>query len=412
MNSRMGRHACLAAAFLAALSSGCATIVKGTHQSVTVKTTPPGANCELKRQASSLGFVNPTPGTIQVDKSKTDLSVICNKSGHLETTATLPSSFQSWSLGNILIGGLIGIAVDAGSGAMHEYQPEIVVMLAPASFDSEDGRNLFFDNWQARVYQDAERAREEIRKSCPPDQCDARLKEVNEKALIALAEVETARAQARVTFAAKEPAPKAAQPADARVQESSWLKRGDKWTYALTHQGRSIGMVTIQIDEATEKQAREQVTIDRFKSYTAARDIETAFQPVRFQAPIVLPGGYRLMEIAPYLPADTTLKPGETWRDITGEVVLLGHGRSTFSSNATVVKQERIRVPAGEFDTWRIETTPGLVNHSGNRTSVKCTYWYAPSMRRSVKMHYVVDSAIIAASTNETYELASYSAAK
>jgi hypothetical protein len=36
------------------------------------------------------------------------------------------------SFGNILIGGVIGAAVDAGSGAMHHYPPPIVVVLPKA----------------------------------------------------------------------------------------------------------------------------------------------------------------------------------------------------------------------------------------------------------------------------------------
>jgi len=49
----------LSACVLAAMA-GCATIVKGTDQTVTVDTTPPGATCELKRDGQSIGVVNAT----------------------------------------------------------------------------------------------------------------------------------------------------------------------------------------------------------------------------------------------------------------------------------------------------------------------------------------------------------------
>ena len=46
------------------LTSGCATLVKGSSQGVTVKTEPPGAICELSKKGKTIGIVNPTPGTI------------------------------------------------------------------------------------------------------------------------------------------------------------------------------------------------------------------------------------------------------------------------------------------------------------------------------------------------------------
>ena len=118
------------------LSSGCATIVKGSSQGITVKTDPPGANCELSKNGKSVGIVNPTPGTVQLGKGASALDVICKKSGYLDANAKLPSSFQACTLGNAILGGVVGIVVDAGSGAMHEYQPEISMRLLPESFGS------------------------------------------------------------------------------------------------------------------------------------------------------------------------------------------------------------------------------------------------------------------------------------
>ena len=122
----------------ALLTSGCATIVKGSSQGVTVKTDPPGATCDLSKQGTSVGIVNPTPGTVQLGKGASALDVICKKPGYLDASAKLSSSFQGWTLGNALLGGIVGIVVDAGSGAMHEYQSEISMKLLPESFGSID----------------------------------------------------------------------------------------------------------------------------------------------------------------------------------------------------------------------------------------------------------------------------------
>ena len=74
------RAALLILSLTALLTSGCATIVKGRSQGVTVKTDPPGANCELSRKDKSVGVVNPTPGTVQLGKGATALDVVASRS--------------------------------------------------------------------------------------------------------------------------------------------------------------------------------------------------------------------------------------------------------------------------------------------------------------------------------------------
>ena len=48
--------------------SGCATITKSSTQSVTINTRPSGAECHLNREGALIAVVNPTPGTISVEK--------------------------------------------------------------------------------------------------------------------------------------------------------------------------------------------------------------------------------------------------------------------------------------------------------------------------------------------------------
>lgn len=62
-------QAALLVAVLSTLAA-CASIVEGTDQSVTINTDPTGAKCELVRGGQTVAVVNPTPGTVQVDKSK------------------------------------------------------------------------------------------------------------------------------------------------------------------------------------------------------------------------------------------------------------------------------------------------------------------------------------------------------
>ena len=116
---------------LLALLAGCATIVEGTDQSITVSSNPSAATCELRREGGQIGVVNPTPGTVWVEKSQNDIAVRCSKEGYRDGTGVLISSFEGWTAGNIILGGVVGLAVDAGSGAMNSYPSSILVTLPP-----------------------------------------------------------------------------------------------------------------------------------------------------------------------------------------------------------------------------------------------------------------------------------------
>lgn len=186
---------------LAAAASGCASIVEGTDQSVTVQTTPIGASCELKRDGEVIGVVNPTPGTVMVDKSKDDIAVICEKDGYQDASGTFSSGFEGMTFGNILFGGFIGVAVDASSGAMHEYPASVTVAMAPNSFPNSTERDKFFDQRAETIRKDAEAAIAKVRQSCKSSQqktCDEAVGKIEAARDEQLADVEVKRAQAMV----------------------------------------------------------------------------------------------------------------------------------------------------------------------------------------------------------------------
>lgn len=126
----MPRFACL---FLVALLPGCATITTGTSQSISVLTAPPGAVCELKRRDTIVGVVNPTPGSVTVGKSGSDIGVSCTRADHLPAAATVRSRFQPATLGNILLGGVVGLVVDASTGASGRYPDSVSLILVATS---------------------------------------------------------------------------------------------------------------------------------------------------------------------------------------------------------------------------------------------------------------------------------------
>ena len=115
----------------AALLGACASIVEGTDQSIAVSSHPSGAICVLEREGGQIAAVNPTPGTVRVEKSTEDISVRCSKPGYQDSIGILVSELEGMTAGNLIFGGVTGLAVDAGSGAMHYYPSSITVNLSP-----------------------------------------------------------------------------------------------------------------------------------------------------------------------------------------------------------------------------------------------------------------------------------------
>ncbi len=107
---------------IAALSlSACATIIEGSDDQVMIQTTPPSsATCNLtSKRGTYSGYAG---NSIAVKKSRSDLNVICaDPRTGARGEGTIVSDVEPWAFGNILIGGIIGLAVDWSSGAAYNY---------------------------------------------------------------------------------------------------------------------------------------------------------------------------------------------------------------------------------------------------------------------------------------------------
>jgi hypothetical protein len=181
----------------ALLVSGCATLTKGTQQTVTIATDPNGAACNMTRDGKPLAVVNPTPGSIPIEKASGAISILCRKPEYKDAAGTLASEFQAMTFGNILFGGLIGIVVDAASGAMHQYPMMITITLEPESFATAAERDAFFDKMKAELKREVAEVRERTERMCR-DNCDVQMNAVAQGEKSKLAEIEQKRTQATV----------------------------------------------------------------------------------------------------------------------------------------------------------------------------------------------------------------------
>ena len=179
---------------------GCATITQGSSDTVTVDTRPPGASCQLSRGGQAFAFVNPTPGSIMVSKSKDDIAVRCEKEGYEPAVGNIGSEFQAMTFGNVLFGGLIGVAVDAASGAMNRYQPLVTITMVPQQFPSTRERDRFYEDLRKEFEEQYTETIARIRRACGDDraECDLQLRLAETRRSERLTEIEQQRSSARV----------------------------------------------------------------------------------------------------------------------------------------------------------------------------------------------------------------------
>jgi hypothetical protein len=146
--------------------SACATVTSGTDHTLLVESDPAGATCNLQRDGANIGAVNPTPGSARISKSRHDIIVTCDKAEHEATSRTVIAGFQAMTLGNVLIGGVVGIAADLASGAAITYPESVKVVLWPRSFPSAAARDAFFDARLADTRADFEKRIERAQGAC------------------------------------------------------------------------------------------------------------------------------------------------------------------------------------------------------------------------------------------------------
>lgn len=109
--------------------SACSSIVEGTSQEIVVNTVPEGADCELVREGQVIGRVNPTPGAVTIKKTKYDMTIVCHKAGYEEATYFNKSDVAGATVGNIILGGGIGWAIDSASGADNKYTTPVNITM-------------------------------------------------------------------------------------------------------------------------------------------------------------------------------------------------------------------------------------------------------------------------------------------
>jgi hypothetical protein len=107
---------------------GCASITKGTSQTLIFNLEPTEARCTLTRDGDGeIGSISSRNNTVTVGKDKDDIIVKCNAPGHAQKTIRLVSSAET-------AGVVGGVFIDLGitdliTGAMWTYPNTTTVSL-------------------------------------------------------------------------------------------------------------------------------------------------------------------------------------------------------------------------------------------------------------------------------------------
>ena len=120
---------------IAAPCVGCASVTRGATENISISSTPAGATAELSGLDNPTSCVTPC---VVVAKRNADITVTVTKEGYepqvIPLTKEIPGSGAAGFAGNLLVGGLVGMGVDAATGAALDHKPNpVIVTLQPAA---------------------------------------------------------------------------------------------------------------------------------------------------------------------------------------------------------------------------------------------------------------------------------------
>jgi len=126
------------------LAPGCAAIIEGSDQDIQVATDPEAAECSVMRNGVAIAVIPRTPGSVNIEKTKDDIQIVCRREGYRPTSCLNSSDYAGVGAANALLGVLtmgVGFAIDSASGADNKYESSVAIRLIPQD-QSEETKTL------------------------------------------------------------------------------------------------------------------------------------------------------------------------------------------------------------------------------------------------------------------------------
>jgi hypothetical protein len=121
----------IALLLIVGMTVNCASIVHGTRQEISIQSTPTGADVVVKCAKDAPFNAPSTPAEITLKRNRGGCAITVWKKGYEPRTFFLTRQLSGWYIANILIGGVIGLIIDAADGAMFNLSPNQIVALLP-----------------------------------------------------------------------------------------------------------------------------------------------------------------------------------------------------------------------------------------------------------------------------------------
>ncbi|GLR84751.1 PEGA domain-containing protein [Bradyrhizobium iriomotense] len=120
---------------LGVMLGGCASVTRGTTENIAISSTPSGAEAVVS------GLEVPTTCTTPcsvVAKRNADISITFQKPGYesqvVQLQRDIPGTGAAGFAGNLLLGGIVGMGVDAATGAATDHKPNpVIVTMQPSA---------------------------------------------------------------------------------------------------------------------------------------------------------------------------------------------------------------------------------------------------------------------------------------
>jgi len=146
------------------------------------------------------------------------------------------------------------------------------------------------------------------------------------------------------------------------------IKVGDKWVHACTYGLQKLNPVTeiTSVDQSGIKETMDgkAVTLTLDLNLVDSPEVSFSEHLHRFSFP---------------------LEVGKQWTAKHNFVNHENGGSGTERTTVKVVSYEKVRVPAGEFDAFKLKWDSTWTDKSNAIGTTQMTYWYAPAARNVVK---------------------------
>lgn len=183
---------------------------------------------------------------------------------------------------------------------------------------------------------------------------------------------------------------------------------GDSWTYRLVdeRQNRLLATVTHEVAAVSASTVSETISIKEQARWRSQEETPLEVHLLEQR----LAEGVVMQQFAPFLGAHAELTVGGNWKNIPGLSAMSAF--DAWQSSAKIVAREKITLPAGEFDAYRMEFEARRRAPTSpiDRTVIRIvlTAWYAPEAKRVIKIVRKTYSQQDRLQDTDRYELLSY----